>query len=167
MIELLTTLTLTEAIMYIVLIALAAKEFLSLKDFFKKRTDAHYEEKDAKETMIENLINEIKTLKEEIKERQEDYDQLNKNMQDIGKVWAHKEEEHRRTLQLLLQSDRDAIKSFIVKEHHYFIEQGWIDDFSLDTLEKRYACYKEEGGNSYVEDFIKEIRELPNRPLNS
>jgi hypothetical protein len=38
-----------------------------------------------------------------------------------------------------MKSDKDSIKAFITKEHHYFCyEKGWIDDYNLDCLEKRF-----------------------------
>ena len=44
-----------------------------------------------------------------------------------------------------MNSDKDAIKAFITREHHYFCYQKkWIDDYSLDCIEKRYEHYKEE-----------------------
>ena len=66
---------------------------------------------------------------------------------------------------LLLESDKDDIKSFITKEHHYFCyKQKWIDDYSLDCCEKRYAHYKAEKGNSFIEGFMEELRALPKTP---
>ena len=57
------------------------------------------------------------------------------------------------------------IKQFIVREYHYFVEQKkWIDDYSLDTILLRYADYKQEGGNSYIEMLIDEIKKLPKHP---
>lgn len=164
MIELLSTLTLTQALIYLTLIAIAAKEILTIKDFFKKRVDNKYDNENNKEKQVENILTEIKSLKEEIHKQEIEYEQLNINIKDLATYWTEKEEEHQKVLRLLIRSDMDAIKSFIVKEHHHFIEQKWIDDFSLDTIEKRYTHYKEEGGNSYVRDLIKDLRELPNMP---
>lgn len=164
MIELLSTLTLTQALVYLALFALAAKEFLITKDFFKKRTDDKYNDKNNEKKQTESILTELKSLKEEIHKQETAYEQLNTNIKDLATYWTEKEEEHQKVLRLLIKSDMDAIKSFIVKEHHHFIEQKWIDDFSLDTIEKRYTHYKEEGGNSYVRDLIKDLRELPNMP---
>jgi hypothetical protein len=39
----------------------------------------------------------------------------------------------------LTKSDRDAIKAYITKEHHHFCyEAGWIDDYNLDCIERRF-----------------------------
>ena len=68
----------------------------------------------------------------------------------------------------LVESDRDDIKAYITKEHHmHCYEKHWIDDFSLDCLEKRYKHYADEGGNSFICGFMQELRSLPKRPPQS
>ena len=68
----------------------------------------------------------------------------------------------------LVESDRDDIKAYITKEHHKFCyDRGWIDDFSLDCLEKRFKHYADEGGNSFICGFMQELRTLPKRPPQS
>ena len=65
-------------------------------------------------------------------------------------------------IDLLIDSDRDAIKSQITREHHRFCyELEEIDDFSLDCLEKRYKHYADEGGNSFIKGFMQDLRKLP------
>ena len=63
-----------------------------------------------------------------------------------------------------MTSDRNDIKSWLVEKHHFFINQGWIDDFSMDTVNRRFSDYVEEGGNSYAESLVNAIRDLPNQP---
>ena len=65
-------------------------------------------------------------------------------------------------IDVLIASDRDDIRSFITKEHHYFCyEKGWIDNFSLECLENQYSHYVDEGGNSFIKAFMEELRRLP------
>ena len=65
-------------------------------------------------------------------------------------------------IDMLINSDKDDIKSYITRQHHYFCYQiGWIDDFSLDCVERRYQHYTDEGGNSFIEGFMNELRALP------
>ena len=167
MIELLSTLTLTQALIYLTLMAIAAKEVITIKDFFKKKVDDKYDNEITEKKQIENIANDIKSLTEEVRKQEQEYEKLQKNIKDLSIYWGDKEEEHQRILKMLIKSDMDAIKSFIVKEHHHFIEEKWIDDFSLDTIEKRYTHYKEEGGNSYITDLMKDLRDLPNTPPKS
>ena len=63
----------------------------------------------------------------------------------------------------LLASDKDAIKSWIVM----FYKQNkkdpsGLDSMQMDLLERRYSHYKKEGGNSYIDNLMQELREIYN-----
>ena len=67
----------------------------------------------------------------------------------------------------LTESDMHDIKSWIVAQYHKFYnEQGWIDAFSAETIEKRYEDYKREGGNSYIDNLIAQLRSLSMDPTD-
>jgi len=62
-------------------------------------------------------------------------------------------------------SDMHDIKSWIVEQYHkFYVQQGWIDAFSADTLDHRYEDYKLEGGNSYVDALMQQMHTLPMDP---
>ena len=62
-------------------------------------------------------------------------------------------------------SDMHDIKSWIVEQYHKFYnEQGWIDAFSAETIDRRYSDYKKEGGNSYIKELIDRLHSLPMDP---
>ena len=67
-------------------------------------------------------------------------------------------------LKILTDSDMHDIKGWIVEKHHTLIKKGWVDDFTMDTIEKRYSDYKKEGGNTYVHTLVEELRTLPHTP---
>ena len=63
----------------------------------------------------------------------------------------------------LLASDKDAIKSWIVM----FYKQNkkdpsGLDSMQMDLLERRFSHYKQEGGNSYIDNLMQELREIYN-----
>lgn len=65
-------------------------------------------------------------------------------------------------------SDMHDIKSWIVEQYHKFYnEQGWIDAFSAETIDRRYNDYKKEGGNSYIKELIDRLHSLPMDPPQS
>jgi hypothetical protein len=65
----------------------------------------------------------------------------------------------------LTASDMHDIKSWIVEQYHkFYINQGWIDAFSADTLDHRYEDYKKEGGNSYIDTLVSQLHTLPMDP---
>lgn len=140
MIELFTTLTLTQVILFSFLILIAIKEAFALWEFFKKKIKGAVNEEAKTQVLIETIHDKLITLEAQVKEQKE-------------------------ILTLLTDSDRDDIRSWIVHQYHHFCEnQKWIDDFSMDALEKRYAHYRREGGNSYITSLVEQLRKLPRHP---
>ncbi len=147
MLDLLSTFSVTELLIFIVMLAIAFKEVTSfilwIKGLIAKRdenkTSLNDKEKsDTKrlnnvESNVQKIINSVNELSEKV--------------------------------DLLISSDKDDIKSDITRDHHFFCyNQGWIDDYSLDCLEKRYEHYVDEHGNSFIEQLMEEVRKLPKTP---
>lgn len=55
----------------------------------------------------------------------------------------------------------DTRWSFKDAYNYYYIKEGKIDSNSLESLEKKYEHYKEAGGNSFVDNIMERLRELP------
>lgn len=144
MAQLLSQYSLNDIIIFIVLLALAFKGVFSffswMGDFLKQAV--HRAETPQK---LEQIIN---TQKKEIDELKECLSKLNDSVH------------------LLIKSDKDAIKAYITREHHYFVyEKKWIDDYSLDCIERRFVHYQQEGGNTFISDLMQELRNLPKQPV--
>ena len=68
-------------------------------------------------------------------------------------------------LDKLTESDMHDIKAWIVDQYHkFFVGQGWIDAFSAETLDRRYEDYKDEGGNSYIDNLMAQLHTLSMDP---
>ena len=154
MIELLSTYSITQIVIFLTMIILAAKELLGLTDWIKERVRKYFNKESSQVTTIESL---------EQKNREQD--------EKIGQILCSQQkilqdiENLSKSIQNLISSDRDSIKAYITKEHHFFCyEAGWIDDYNLDVLERRYKHYKDEGGNSFIDSMMDEIRSLPKQP---
>lgn len=141
----------SEIMTFLITFALALKGLVTfwewaidkLKNKFKKESD--------KET-------ELDTIKNTLDEYRKDYEILKDNqlqLQEDIKYIIDK-------VDMLIDSDKDDIKAFITRGHHYFCYQRkWIDDYSLDCIERRYRHYTEEGGNSFIKKLMDELRALP------
>lgn len=152
MITLLQSYSIHEILIFAVVLALAIKSLISFFDWIieklKKIFNKQYKKINQKES-IEKRLEMIKSLQKQ----QQRTDQ-------ILKVLSEK-------IDMLIESDRDDIRSYITKEHHYFCYQKkWIDDFSLDCIEKQYTHYVDEGGNSFIKGFMDELRSLPKQDPN-
>lgn len=140
--ELLQNFSIGQILMFIVILATAIKGTISFIDWARDRLRKQVYEKDKPSKILKKT-----------QENKQKLDQIEKELDTVKKI-----------LQLLTNSDKDAIKSFITKQHHYFCYKlKYIDDYSLDAIEKRYAHYQEQGGNSFVKDLMEELRALPKK----
>ena len=70
-------------------------------------------------------------------------------------------------IERLTRSDMLDIKSWIKVQHEKYMNQGWIDSQALDLLCQRHEIYKEEGGNSWADCLVDDLKKLPRRPLTT
>lgn len=149
--DLLNTYSVDEIVFFLVLFAIAAKEVINFIDWAKERLRKSFSLEHEKEKSVNDLSNQILTLSNDL---QEIHDTIKENQEHQNKM--------QETINLLVESDKDDIKSWLTQQHHYWVyEKGFIDDYSLNCIEKRYGHYKDEGGNSFIEDLMKDLRELP------
>ena len=133
-----------DIIAILTLTGLAIKELITFFDWVKQRTKGPVE----KELTRNQAMAKAEDKMEQLSCRQEECEQ---KLNDIYKL-----------VQILIDSDKDDIKAWITEKHHFYCYQlGYIDDFSLDCIEKRYGHYQDENGNSFVGDMMKDIRALP------
>lgn len=166
MVELFTTYSLSEVIILIIILCLAIKEAVTFYDWSKTRILQGVNKNLKDQTGHDRLQHEIDDMNEVFCQKEKRFEA---KKQEIGNQLT--EMETRITLledklNILINSDKDDIKAYIVDKHHHFCYgQKWIDDYSLDCLERRYTHYTTEGGNSFVADLMMELRALPKRPL--
>ena len=159
--NLLTSFTITQIITFIITFALAVKGGWDLVDYFRGKYNKKFNSDYSKKKKEEELEKHYLDCKKQHDETMIQYDNLNNKLDNI----AESVNDLSKRVDTLTESDMHDIKQSIVKDYHYFTEkQGWIDDFSLNVIELRFADYKEEGGNSFVENLVKELRALPKHP---
>lgn len=143
MIEILKQYALQDIVIFVVLLALAIKGCVSFIDWMKQRIN--------KAVIHSDMPNQ---LKNNIDDHSKEIEGLKEGLNEIKNL-----------VNLLIESDKDAIKAFITREHHYFVYQkGWVDDYSLNCIEQRYSHYKDQGGNSFIGNLMTELRQLPKQP---
>lgn len=141
--NLLSTYSLEQILVFIIMLSLAIKGGVDFYDWVKKRFNTTIIDRENQNKKKEEITENIDKLFEMQKEQSAAIDKLTKSVD------------------LLLRSDRDDIKAWITQQHHHYCyELKYIDDFSLDCIEKRYAHYKAEGGNSFIEDLMTDLRSL-------
>lgn len=146
--------SLSDILLFLVIFAIALKEGIGFIDWVKGKLKGYYNEERDKEKKGDNVNKRIARAEDRINDLSNEMTELKTHMEELAK-----------SLKLLIASDKDSIKAYITKEHHYFCyKQQWIDDYSLDCLEKRFTHYVDEGGNSFIEELMNEVRALPKQP---
>lgn len=165
MVELLTTYSLSEIIVFIILLAGAFRAISSFLDWAQARRrkttlDEMKPEELEKEINKERLEREKQIQELEIR-REQDTQELRQQIGGIATQVSNLTDK----IDLLVESDKDDIKAWITERFHFFCERKqWIDDYSLDCIEKRYSHYVEEKGNSFIESLMVQLRNLPRKP---
>lgn len=171
MIELLSTMTLTEIILIIFGILVALKEGIALLEYFYDKLKTLFDKNYKKENSTQEIINKLNGLETEAKKRSKEKEELSQEIQGVKDYFAEqlneqnknfneKFEAQEKKLELLTESDKDDIRGWIVEKYHYYSKQGEIDDFTMDSILKRYNHYKAEGGNSYITGLVEKLQKL-------
>lgn len=165
MVELLTTYDLSEILIFIVLLAVAFKGVSSFIDWIRDKRRKITLEEMKPEELEKKILQEAEKREKQIHElevqREQDSTKLREQISGVASQVSNLTDK----INLLVESDKDDIKAFITREYHYFCEQkGWIDDYSMDCIEKRYGHYIEERGNSFVKQLMEQLRALPRKP---
>ena len=167
MAQLLNNYSLHEIFTFLIILALGIKGFFTFWDWAAERLRKifHKEnQQDLDREKIQQLTEKQGKLIEDVNKvllDREKFNQLSENQEklidDMSKLTDK--------IDMLIESDKADIKAYITEKHHYFVyDKKWIDDHSLDSLEKRFKHYVEEGGNSFVSGLMSEIRQLPKVP---
>lgn len=165
MVEILAAYSLSEILAILVAVALGVKGVISFYDWAVARLKQKFGKEEKNEFKKNQLEQRLALGNLKMKELEDTDKALDTKISELKTETDNKFNELMSKLNLLLASDRDAIKAHIVEKHHYFCyTKKYIDDYSLDCLEKRYEHYVAENGNSYVEDLMEELRALPKRP---
>lgn len=164
MLDLLQTYSLEEIAIFIVMLALAVKGVVDFLDWVKHKYQEKFK-KDFDRKTQETLTQEhYAKCQERYKESIELYDSVNKKLDVLTETVNKRLDEIEDSIQKLTESDMHDIKGWIVERHHHYMQKQWIDDFTMDTLEKRFFDYTREGGNSYIHNLMEELRALPHVP---
>lgn len=162
MMELLAAYSVQEIAAFIVMLALAIKGSWDFIDWCKLKYKQKFD-KDYKEINKEKMWEEYHTQYEQQRiETMECIDRLNNKVDDLIDTCNKRFEEVGRKIDLLTRSDMDDIRSWLVEKFNYYKDHPdeKIDEFIMDTIERRFEHYKEEGGNSYIASVVDKLREM-------
>jgi septal ring factor EnvC (AmiA/AmiB activator) len=141
-----------------------------LEDMVQRRIKKEEEDKEEEEQVahICNTLNKLSDDIEKLSVRIDDIDKRLSNSEDfvsntdrmINCIQRELNVQKRNT-ELLIDSDKENIKSLLLSHYYRWTKAGKIDLYTLNTLEEKFKKYKKENGNTFVEDLMKQMRSLP------
>lgn len=112
---------------------------------------------------LDELFESIEKTREENKKSDKILqEQLDKNEKTMMELSNQVEVIDNKT-NLLIESDKEGIKTTISNEYYRAIKQGYIEIYILQSLEAIYEKYLQENGNTFIGGLMSELRELPHQ----
>lgn len=138
-------------ILTVIMLGLAVKAVSELIDWFSRKIESHFSGQTAEERHKEDVKQCLEDVREQLKELGQSIGVLTQRMDSL-------ETQTKINIERLQENSR----SYIIDKHHMFCyEVKGIDDYNLQSIERRYLYYKQAGGDSFIDDLMEEIRELP------
>lgn len=141
-------------ILLIIAIIICGADLIKAIGVWKAKSDEKMNEKVHKKEEETELQQTLKDLHLSLTQLHNKVDDRDKRLEKIEK-----------RLDDLTESDKNDIKSWITEQYQkFYVNQGWIDAYSADTIDHRYADYKKEGGNSFIDTLMERLHSLPMCP---
>lgn len=144
LISLLSQMSIESIILAVVALITAAKLMSDLFDWLYSKLKDYFNIKDK--------------TKEEQKEIREQLDRIERKCDERGQ----EVQEIKKEMSAVRSRLQDSTRSYILDKYHYYVQElGIIDEAALQDLERRYLYYKNDGGDSFIELRMEELRNLP------
>ena len=154
MIDLIKAFSIEQILLFIVMLALGIKGLIDFIDWVKSKNSDRFKKDYRNIKKSKDLEDRQKTVEEKLELYHKYADTLDRRMNDITETMN----ENFRIINAALMHD---IKQWIIDQHSYYMEEGWISIVQLDMIEARYKDYVALGGNSIIPTLMRELRELP------
>lgn len=169
---LLTSYSFEELVLVIIVVLIACKILIEVWNFFYNKLKGYFGVKNTKEQWESNTTKTLSNISDKMDHFEKSAEKRAIRLEKIEKKVDRLEEYSRITheqqkdldnqMKLVQERLQENTRSFLIDAHHRFCyDVKGIDDQSLQSMERRYLYYKTAGGNSFIDDLMREVRELP------
>lgn len=151
MTALLTTHSIEELILYVILVLFAIKVMMELFSYFFNKARLYFGVANEKELWRQEIRDTLNGISEEIDILKEQNNQTHQHQKEIDM-----------TIALVQERLQESTRSYLIDTHHEFCyKTGAIDYLTLQSMERRYLYYKTAGGDSFIDGLMEDVRALP------
>ena len=118
---------------------------------------------------MQNIIDTVSTIQKESKEGDSILESQIRSYEESLNSMNNKISSMDSKTQMLIESDKEGIRSYIIEKYYEAKRRGYIELHVLQGLELRYDKYLKENGNTYIAKMMSELRHMPDNTssLNS
>lgn len=169
---LLTNYSFEQLIFLIVVVLLVCKVFIEIGNYFYGKAKGYFGVKSTKEkwqndttetlNKISCKMDNFEVSAAERMVRLEKIEEKVDTLEEYNRITHEQQKALNNQMKLVQERLQENTRSFLIDAHHRFCyDVKGIDDQSLQSMERRYLYYKTAGGNSFIDDLMKEVRALP------
>lgn len=169
---LLTSYSFEELVLIIIVVLIASKILIEIWNYFYNKAKGYFGVKNNKEKWesdttktlgdISNKMDHFEKSAEKRAIRLEKIERKVDKLEEYSRITHEQQKDIDNQMKLVQERLQENTRSFLIDAHHRFCyEVKGIDDQSLQSMERRYLYYKTAGGNSFIDDLMKEVRALP------
>lgn len=142
-------------ILLVVLLVVFVKFFGEALEWIIKKFKSVFNIKSHKDVERDKLSDKIDDADTKLNE-------MDNTIHLMNECFESRMKENNSAIQMLREQVQQSARAYIMERHHHFCYTvGAIDDHSLQMLEIRFAYYKSQGGNSFIDRQMEELRGLP------
>ncbi len=174
--------SLENLLFFIVALFVFIKLFGETIDYFIEKFKRRYHVQSYSDERHEELSNSIDDISRHLEDIEKAFNEVNSRIDgidldgrfdqmamdieakisDIEKKLSQDIYDNSHMIKMLREQIQQSAKAYILERHAHFVNHlKLIDEQSLQTLEVRFAYYKSQGGNSYIDLMMEDLRMLP------
>ncbi len=141
------------------------KQYLTIRDTYRDKKIEDSKERENLKEAVENIVTAMNDMNNGLTELHKSVDAVKSDITELKVTSSNNDA----MIKVLLDSDKETIKSYILDQHALYIKDGipvkTISISNLGIIERLYKCYLAESPNDkdikVMEKLVEDLRKAP------
>lgn len=153
-----------EIVIILVYIVIGIKFLWSIVDWFVERFKKIFGVKTAKEKKDQEFKDTVVDMAQKIDDKEIQFTDAILTIKTMITDLKSKIDDLEKKEDMTRERIQQETRTYLIDQHKRHMAERWIDVRSLENIEMKYMYYKAAGGNSFVDDLVRDLRLLPKIP---